>query len=598
MHVRNTGAPACAAAAIAILLCVAPAAFSQAAPSAADAARLTFPPGATALVVSGSVGGGSAKAYVVNLSAGQPLSLSLLHLRAALGTVGVDVMDAATGADLPGTGRGTSDFRGIVPAGGDYVINVVASPAAGNGASYDLRIDVPALVKFGPGQVAAVRSGSTPSGLPVEYVLALGAGQTLLLDLAAGGDGISLDVNRLDSNRPVFESALSRSLQAAVPIQADGNYLITLFPATGQNNAYRLDIVVPALALPANPIYTAFPGQGHIVVVTKAESTSGTDQDIVASSIDNGSTWRKAVVEGKMVGATFLDGNHGFLTVTREKQADGSLGTCLYETGNGGAAWSQVEMPLPKEMDRNDIATLTPSAPRFLNGSRGFIDVQAVSSSGSSQQLRYMSVDGGRTWSIRTGAAVPVVPDVVGTPGELTACLADNQLPAGSPSSGTFSGRPISQWIAQVQKELSMPVAALSASVSPDGQRLALALAGCHTSQVQPGPFTIFALIDGKGHAVYLGDETGKPSYFNGFTTSNSEGVYQLFGWLGDSKGILINAEPYDLGAGGSCEPTYWASYDTGGQAEAAFQSVGSVALTKDNKVLFYTGPGAAPGPV
>jgi hypothetical protein len=465
-------APAAAAAALGLLLGFGPSAFGQNA--AAGGARLTFPPGSTEIVVSGNVGAGSTKSYVLILSAG------------------LNVADASTGRELSGAGRGTPDFKATVPA-----------------------------VSFGPGRVAAARSGRTPEGFPVQYLLGLGAGRRLLLDLSSDGDGIPLDVNKLDGNQGVFESPLSRRLPAAVAIPSDGSSLITLYPATGQNLTYRLDMVAPTITLPANPIYTAFPAPGHIVVVGQTAGSAGPGRKTVYSSIDNGSTCRKAVSPG--AGASFGE--------LADLPADGKT-----------------------------------------TGARG------------------------GTWTIRTGAAAPLVPDVVESREELAACLSDNELPEGAAPSGAFNGKPISQWIAKVQRDLSVPAVMLSASVSPDGQRLVVTFAGCHTSAVQPGPFTVFAVIDARGRVSYLHDQAGATAYFDGFTTSNSEGVYRFFGWLADGRTILINAVPFNLGAGGSCEPTYWVTYNADGQPTAAFQTVGDYALARGNSMLFYVGPGACQG--
>ena len=600
-----------AVAALALLVGFTAAAFGQTAPSAADATRLKFPPGATEIVTSGNVGAASAKSYVVNLSAGQPLILTLLHLHSAPGTIGLDVTDAATGTELSGPGRGASSFRAVVPASGDYVIQVVATaalnPGAGSfGGSYDLLIDVPAIVTFDTGAVTAVRSGPTPGGAPVEYVLRLGGGQTLLLDVSSGGDGVSIDVNQLSLPGPVFESPRTRRLEAAVPIPSDGNYLITLRPATGQNTTYRLDMVVPAIALPSNPVFTAFPAPGHIVVVSREGDATGPNRTSVYSSIDNGATWRTAVspgaksaagavsdlpANGKVVGMTFPSGDRGFLAVAVRRQADGSLGPCLYATADGGATWSAVQVPLPKGVSPSDVAALAPSPPQFLNGLQGWIDAQIVSTRGVSQQLRYVSADGGKRWTIPTATAAPFVPGAVESQSDLDACLSDAEIQSGLDGSERFNGKVVSQWIALAERDLSMPVTALSASVSPDGQRLAVAFAGCRSSSAWSGPFTIFAVMDARGGISYFHDHAGKPSYFDGFTTSHSRGVYRLFGWLADSRTILISASPYDLGAGGSCEPTLWASYGADGHPEATFHTYGRFTPAKGNRVVFYAGP-------
>ena len=578
------------ATALFLLLGLAASAFGQAAPSA-GATRLAYPAGSTRIHVRGNVAPGRPDRYVIYLSAGEHL---ILHIDSYAMVTAVEVVAASTGSQIAGSGQGTADFRTIIPLSGNYLVLVsaIANQEARNlgSTAYDLTVEVPAAVRFSSGQTAAVRTGPTPGGLPVDYLLGLTAGQTLLLDLStAGQGGVAVDVSDLAGQDAVYKSEPSNHPQAALRIPTTGEYIITVAPEDGAHFTYRLDMIEPAIRLPAKPIYIGFPSPGHIVMVSQAEGSAGTDQETVYSSIDNGTTWPTTVIEGKLAGAAFADGEHGYLTVAASRQGDGSLGPCLYATRDGGATWGPVEVPLPQEIDRTTVAGLTPSAPSFLYSPWGSIAVQVAFLSGSSQQFHYVTSDLGATWTITMGDPAPVVPEVMESQNELEDLLAGNQVQGGPDASRIFQGKPVGQWISQVQAELSVLVLPSNALISPDGQRLAMELAGCHTSRV---PFTVFAVIDARGRVSYLHDQAGKPVYFDRSFGGNYFALDRLFGWLADSQTILLYAPPYLNGGGGSVARTSWASFGIDGQPKADFWTANSFVPAKGNRMLFSVGPG------
>lgn len=616
----------CAAAGLVLLFGIAAAAFgqtapvpSQASPEVSDATRLAFPPGATRITVVGDDESSGPVRYLIDLSEGQPL---ILHLDSTLMGAELRVVDPSTGREIAGSGQGTADFRGLVPARGDYLVLVSTVAQAPGGARrggvYRLTVEAPATVRFGLGGVSAARSGPTPGGLPVDYLLQGKAGSTLLLDLTATGGELSLEVSELSSRRILFDSKPSERIDTAVRLPVDAAYLVTVVPAFGADATYRLDMVVPAIALPANPSYLGFPGPGHIVIVVAAGSPSGLSRKLVASSIDNGLTWREAVspvgavgpgevadlpTNGRIVGVGFPSATDGFMSLSVERQPDGSLGPWLYGTTDGGATWFPVELPLPGSLEPVEVAALLPSAPQFSDESRGSLLVEVRSRGGSSVEVRYLTRDGGNRWSIEEsspalGAPGPVVPDAVGARSALAACLSEDQVAAGlkdSTRSQRFAGAAIGAWVARLAAGLAMPVAPLEASVSPDGRRLAVALVGCHPSRGLPLPFTIFAVIDAHGKVSYLHDRDGR-EYFDGFFTANSEGLYRLYGWLAAGSTVLINAAPFNLGAGGSCQSTRWMAEGADGRMGAAFRTVNQVFAAKGNALLFYVAPDGCRG--
>ena len=600
-------------------------ALGQTSSPTSGAIRLTFPPGSTQIVVSGTVSANGQDRYEVDISAGQPL---ILHLDSAPAAVALWVTDASTKSELPGTGQGTPDFQALIPRSGAYYVDVMArrTQAMGtsfNGGAYVLSVEVPAPVRFGPGGVAAVRRGSTPGGLPVDYLLDAHAGQTLLLDLASPGGATSLNVSYLVNRHTLIESKPSGHGQVAVRIPESASYVISVGPANGSNVAYALDIVVPAISLPDNPIYAGFPAVGRIVVVAEEASPGGGNAKSVFSSYDNGATWRTALsrsdsagsgnmaglpTDGRIMGVTFRNGDYGFIAVARERSASGSLGPFLYSTSDGGATWSPVELPLPKDVSPDLLAGFAPSAPRFIDDVDGLMAVDLVLPSGSARNLSYATSDGGTTWTVanRTSGTqtqrpgnqmkivpAPVIPDAVESQSALAGCLSNEVTvdPARIGASRMFNDKPIGSWIKQAQDALSMPVSAFDAYVSPDGHKLAIAFLTCHDLQSMTMPIsTIFTVVDVDGNVTYLADKDGT-AYFDGYTTSNNANIYDLYGWLPNSHAILVYAPGFDPGAGGSCEPTPWLSLNLNGQPGARFQTVSRVYASRGNSDLFYVGP-------
>ncbi len=607
------------------------AAFGQTSSSTSAPIRLTFPPGSTRIVVSGAVSANGQDRYEVDVSAGQPL---MLHLDSAPGAVAMGVTDASTKNELPGTGQGTPDFQALIPRSGAYYVDVTArrTQAMGrdlNGGGYVLSIEVPAPVRFGPGGVAAVRKGQTPGGLPVDYLLDAHAGQTLLLDLASPGGETSLNVSYLVNGHALTESKPSRHGQVAVRIPESTSFVISVSPANDQSVAYSLDIVVPAISLPDNPIYAGFPAVGRIVVVAQEASPGGGTAKSVFSSHDNGATWATALsrsdsagsgnraglpTDGRIMGVTFRNGDYGFIVVARERSESGSLGPFLYATSDGGATWSPIELPFPKDVSPDLIAAFTPSSPRFIDDVDGSIAAGLILPGGSGRNLSYATSDGGTTWTVANPTSgtqtkrpgdqmkivpAPVIPDAVQSQSALAACLSNSAVtvdPARIDASRMFNGKPIGSWIKQARDALSMPVTACDARVSPDGQKLAIAFLTCHDSQSATMPVsTILAVMDAHGNMTYLTDKDGT-AYFNGYTTSNTANIYLLYGWLSNSQTVLVHAPGFDYGAGGSCEPTPWLSLNLNGQPGASFQTVNQAYASNSNDDLFYIGPSGCVG--
>ncbi len=404
-------------------LASASAAFGQA--TAKAPARLTFPVGSTRLVVVGDLDPGGTDRYVVSLSAGQ---LLMLRVDSAPGAVELRLSDASTNHELTSSRLGAVDYQGLVPRSGDYFVDVCATPSQAMGISsdgglYGLTVEAPAPVHFRAGGVAAVREGPTPGGLPVDYLLGAHKGQTLLLDLRSPGGETSITVSDVDERVTFAAAKPAPRRELAVRLPTDGDYVVSVAPVGGKNVAYTLDIVVPAISLPEKPLFVDFPAPGRIVVVNETKPSIIDYEKAVYSSIDNGASWRTAVSpgspvhpgevadlppDGEIVGLDFRNGQDGFMAITVEWEPDGSLGPFLCATSDGGATWSPVKLPIPKEFrsaDSNRVAGVTPSAPSFADDEHGSMMARFFDSSGSFQDFRFATSDGGATWAVSAALA-------------------------------------------------------------------------------------------------------------------------------------------------------------------------------------------------
>ena len=201
------------------------------------ATRISFATGATSGLVDGSLQPGETKLFLVGASAGQPLMVSASSFNS---DVTFSVVGAHDGRTLVDASQKLSSWQDILTATQDYLIRVYAGASGGN---YNLNIITPARINFDPGAISATRTGTTPGGLAVAYILRAGAGQQMDVTLTAPNQSAMLGIYGYQDGQPYLRSAMG--LQTfSLQLPATQDYMIQVFPNAGQIASYTLNITV------------------------------------------------------------------------------------------------------------------------------------------------------------------------------------------------------------------------------------------------------------------------------------------------------------------------------------------------------------------
>ncbi len=200
---------------------------------------LKFARGATRIFVHSSLAPGASDSYILGAGAGQPVVLT------AHAVAGSDpslvITSLPDGAVLQPDSPARSAWTTVLSKSQELLVQ---PKNPGPATAYELSVMVPALVKLPAGGGTVTRSGSTPAGLPVDYVVAAQAGQTLEVSLESAGSGAMLQttgfvsgsdyvaVNGLSNETP------SNRLQLAP--STDRTYVVSVLPPRASDVRYRL----------------------------------------------------------------------------------------------------------------------------------------------------------------------------------------------------------------------------------------------------------------------------------------------------------------------------------------------------------------------
>ncbi len=227
--------------------------FTDAPPEAAvsqavvpfDAVTLKFARGATRILVKGSLAAGASGSYVLGAEAGQLVVLT------ALGQAGNDpslvITSLPDGTVLQPGSLERSVWTTVLSKSQELLVQ---EKNRGMAASYELSVMVPALVRPRPGGGTVTRSGSTPAGLPVDYIVRALAGWKVKVSLESTGNGASLKTIGLISGSDVVAvndlsgEAASDRLELAPSSNRD--YLVSVLPKDGTDVSYQLTLTVSA----------------------------------------------------------------------------------------------------------------------------------------------------------------------------------------------------------------------------------------------------------------------------------------------------------------------------------------------------------------
>jgi hypothetical protein len=199
--------------------------------------RINFATGATAGVTEGQIAPGQVKDFLVGAAAGQPLIVSV---DSPNHDVTFSVTGGKDGSVLLSPSEKSSSWQTMLTVTQDYLIQVAGGTSAGN---FTLNVNTPARINFEPGAVSAQRSGSTPGGWNVSYVLRANAGQKMKLQLDAPAGNAVLSMYGYQDGQPYLRYVVeSTTFEMNLPATQD--YIIQVVPRAGEVANYTLNIEV------------------------------------------------------------------------------------------------------------------------------------------------------------------------------------------------------------------------------------------------------------------------------------------------------------------------------------------------------------------
>ncbi len=201
----------------------------------APATRVNFAPGATFIVVNGSLAAGGVTRYVLNVAANQLMEVSFSSPAENQPQI---VITGADGAVLKNAMSTPSFFRGTVPATQDYTIRVSAGSLP---VTYAMNVMIPERITFAAGATEVVVQGRVEPQSNHQYVINLGAGQ--LFDLALPvSEGLHTSIYGVDGT--VLQSGMGGGAGFRGTVPSAQDYIIQVVPE-GNSVSYSMTIVVP-----------------------------------------------------------------------------------------------------------------------------------------------------------------------------------------------------------------------------------------------------------------------------------------------------------------------------------------------------------------
>jgi len=201
------------------------------------AVRINFDTGATSDVVEGQIQPGQVLNFLLGAGQGQPLMVSTNSYN---NDVTFSVTGLKDGKILLDASQKLSSWQTMLSVTQDYLIQVVGGASKEN---FSLNVITPARINFDPGAVSAVRKGTTPNGLNVEYVLRANANQQMDLNLDAPDGNAVLSVYGYQDGQPYLRYVVE-STTFSLKLPASQDYIIEVVPQAGGVAKYSLNITV------------------------------------------------------------------------------------------------------------------------------------------------------------------------------------------------------------------------------------------------------------------------------------------------------------------------------------------------------------------
>jgi hypothetical protein len=195
-------------------------------------ARISFAAGTTSATVEGNLAANGVQYYVLGITKGQLLDVTVSPEDIRLSIYGVD------GTVLMSGMGGGSAFRGTVPISEDYIVALSAE----NGATpYSMQVIIPARISFAPGATSAEVQGNLAINSVQYYVIQAMAGQLMEVGVSPQ-DGVRLSIYGVDGTVLASGMASSPFFRGTLPSTQD--YIIALIAEPGPVS-YTMDVIIP-----------------------------------------------------------------------------------------------------------------------------------------------------------------------------------------------------------------------------------------------------------------------------------------------------------------------------------------------------------------
>jgi hypothetical protein len=199
--------------------------------------RISFATGATAGVVTGVVEAGKYINYIVGASQGQPLIISTDSPK---NDVTFSVTGLRDGVTLLGSAQKLSSWQTMLSVTQDYLVRVIGGAS---NAKFTLNVITPARIFFDPGAISANRTGSTPGGWAVSYVLRASANQKMDINLGVTSGTAVLSVYGYQDGQPYLRSVVEATT-FSLKLPATQDYIIQIVPKAGMVATYSINIAI------------------------------------------------------------------------------------------------------------------------------------------------------------------------------------------------------------------------------------------------------------------------------------------------------------------------------------------------------------------
>jgi len=204
--------------------------------------RIRFARGMTSGILDDSLPAGATRSYVLEAKQGQVMLAHAIAWPVAERLhpppePEVGVFEVATGRELASPRAELELWSGRLPVSGDYVVRVTAAAPT----SYTLAVQIPRRVEVTPDQPTAIFTGSTPSRVPIDYLIKAEAGRTLEITLG-GAPSLGLHVYGLEDGAQLAPLADRQRLYAG-RIETTQDYVVSVVPVE-ERAAFDLRITV------------------------------------------------------------------------------------------------------------------------------------------------------------------------------------------------------------------------------------------------------------------------------------------------------------------------------------------------------------------